>query len=86
MARGRRQGQGEERQWRAALAKLAPDERAEFERRQRGDLPKDLDQVIDAYKKKLAEEKPEVATRKSGQAALDVIGAAVPELSPARPT
>ncbi len=73
-------GKAKNEEWRAALAKLAPDERAEFERRQRGDLPKDLDQVIDAYKKKLAEEKPEVATRKSGQAALDVIGAAVPEL------
>ena len=57
-----------------------PTQRAEFERRQRGELPKDLDQVIDAYKKKLAEEKPELATRKAGQAALDVIGAAVPEL------
>ncbi len=36
--------------------------------------------MIDAYKKKLADEKPEAATRKAGQAALDVIGAAVPEL------
>ena len=73
-------GKAKNAEWRAALAKLAPEQRAEFERRQRGGLPKDLDQVIDAYKKKLAEEKPEVATRKSGQAALDVIGAAVPEL------
>ena len=46
----------------------------------RGDLPEDLDQVIDAYKKKLADEKPEAATRKAGEAALNVIGAAVPEL------
>ena len=73
-------GKAKNEEWRAALAKIAPEQRAEFERRQRGDLPKDLDQVIDAYKKKLADEKPEVATRKSGQAALDVIGAAVPEL------
>ena len=73
-------GKAKSEEWRAALAKLAPEQRAEFERRQRGDLPKDLDQVIDAYKKKLADEKPELATRKAGQAALDVIGPAVPEL------
>ena len=73
-------GKAKSDEWRTALAALAPDQRAEFERRQRGELPKGLDQVIDAYKKKLADEKPEVATRKAGQAALDVIGAAVPEL------
>ena len=73
-------GKAKNEEWRAALAKLAPEQRAEFERRQRGDLPKDLDQVIDAYKKKLADEKPELATRKAGEAALNVIGAAVPEL------
>ena len=73
-------GKAKNDQWRAALAALAPDQRAEFERRQRGDLPKDLDQVIDAYKRKLVDQKPEVATRKAGQAALDVIGPAMPEL------
>ena len=80
-ARSRAQGQGEER-WNGGRARRA---------RARRSAPsssgacaaicrKDLDQVIDAYKKKLADEKPEVATRKAGQAALDVIGAAVPEL------
>jgi transketolase len=67
-------------EWNRALEALDPKERAEFERRLRGDLPQDLDKVIDAYKQKLVAEKPEVATRKAGQAALDVIGAAVPEL------
>ena len=66
--------------WNHAAEALDPQVRAEFERRLRGDLPPDLDKVIDAYKQKLANEKPEVATRKAGQAALDVIGAAVPEL------
>jgi transketolase len=66
--------------WNHAVEGVDAKERAEFERRLRGDLPQDLDKVIDAYKRKLAETKPEVATRKSGQAALDVIGAAVPEL------
>ena len=31
--------------WRAALAALDPQERAEFERRIRGELPKNLDEV-----------------------------------------
>ena len=66
--------------WRTALDALAPKERAEFERRIRGDLPKDFDALIDAYKQKLAQEAPEVATRKAGEAALNVIAPAVPEL------
>ena len=66
--------------WNRALEALDAKERAEFERRVRGDLPQDLDQVIDAYKQKLVAGKPELATRKAGQAALEVIGAAVPEL------
>jgi len=66
--------------WRERLAALEPGQRAEFERRIRGDLPKDFDGVIDAYKRKLAEDAPEVATRKAGEAALNVIAPAVPEL------
>ena len=77
---GGSRGPGKREAWNRAVAALAPEQRAEFERRQRGDLPKDLDKVIDAYKKKLADEKPELATRKAGEAALNVIGAAVPEL------
>src|SRR3984885_6816792 len=66
--------------WNSAVEALEAKQRAEFERRLRGDLPEDLDQVIEAYKKKLADEKPEAATRKAGEAALDVIGVALPEL------
>jgi transketolase len=66
--------------WRARLAALDPERRAEFERRIQGVLPKDLDGVIDAYKRKLAGDAPEVATRKAGEAALNVIAPAVPEL------
>ena len=75
-----RRGAPQRAAWRKALEALDPKERAEFERRVRGELPKDLDAVIDAYKHKLADEAPEVATRKAGQAALDVIAPAVPEL------
>ena len=66
--------------WRERLAALEPKQRAEFERRIRGDLPKDLDGFIDAYKRKLAEQAPEIATRKAGEAALNVIAPTVPEL------
>jgi transketolase len=66
--------------WNSAVEAIDAKLRAEFERRVRGDLPEDLDQVIEAYKKKLADEKPAAATRKAGEAALNVIGAALPEL------
>ena len=75
-ARGRPQNDA----WRARLAALEPGKRAEFERRIGGDLPENLDGVIEAYKRKLADEAPEIATRKAGEAALNVIAPVVPEL------
>ena len=66
--------------WQRKLAELDPVRRSEFERRISGKLPKDLDGVIDAYKRELAEKAPEIATRKAGEAALNVIAPAVPEL------
>ena len=75
-ARGKPQNEA----WRARLAGLDAQARAEFERRIRGELPADLDSVIDAYKRKLAADAPEIATRKAGEAALNVIAPAVPEL------
>lgn len=64
-------------EWAARLA--ASPHRAEFERRMKGDLPAGFKDAMDAYKKKLVEDKPKVATRKSSQMALDVINAALPE-------
>jgi transketolase len=65
--------------WQGRLAGLDPARRNEFTRRLAGDLPANLAEVLDAYKQKLATDKPKVATRKSSQMALDVINAAVPE-------
>jgi len=65
--------------WRQRLAAMKPEARTEFERRLSGKLPQAFDAAISAFKKKLAEEKPTVATRKASQNTLDVINAIVPE-------
>jgi transketolase len=53
--------------------------KAAFDRRMSGEIPGDFDSSIDAYKKKLAEEQPNMATRKSSEAALTVINGVIPE-------
>ena len=45
----------------------------------RGELPAAFDATITEYKKKLAADKPKVATRKSSEMALEVINGVVPE-------
>ncbi|HYC25596.1 MAG TPA: 1-deoxy-D-xylulose-5-phosphate synthase N-terminal domain-containing protein, partial [Roseiarcus sp.] len=75
-----RKGRGKRNKWRRLLKSKAPELRAEFERRLRGDLPTGLDAVIDAYKQKLAADAPDAATRKAGEAALNVIAPVAPEL------
>ncbi|HVY50054.1 MAG TPA: transketolase [Devosia sp.] len=65
--------------WQGRLNALPADRKSEFNRRLAGDLPAALDGALDAYKQKLAADKPKVATRKSSQMALDVINAVVPE-------
>jgi len=66
--------------WAERFAKLDAGKQAEFKRTHSGELPKNLVEVVDAYKKDLAEKKPTWATRKSSQEALEVITAAVPEM------
>ncbi len=66
-------------EWEARLAKLDADVRAEFERQLSGKLPSDFAKAISDYKKKLTEEKPNWATRKSSEEALNVINGVVPE-------
>ncbi|MBX4907766.1 MULTISPECIES: transketolase [Rhizobium] len=65
------------RAWEETLAKSAA--KAEFTRRFSGDLPEGFDKAIDDYKKKLAETKPTVATRKASEDALEIINGFVPE-------
>ncbi|MFC3207299.1 transketolase [Aquamicrobium soli] len=64
-------------EWEGRLAKS--DKKAEFERRVSGKLVEGFDGVIADYKKKLAADKPKVATRKSSEMALEVINGFLPE-------
>jgi transketolase len=73
-------GRAPHERWLKLLESRPAAQRAEFERRVRGDLPANFNETIDAYKQKLAAEAPEIATRKAGEAALKVIAPAVPEL------
>ena len=69
----------ERKEWEKRLAETDAETRAEFERRIRGELPASLDAAMIDYKRKLAADKPKVATRKSSEMALEAINAAVPE-------
>ena len=80
MARGRRARQTPTQQWRRTLNERAPEQRAEFERRMRGELPSGFDEALAAYKAKLCADAPTIATRKAGEAALNVIAPLLPEL------
>ena len=75
-----KRGKGKRARWRKAVAALAPELRAEFERRLRGDLPAGFAAAVDAYKRQLAADAPDMATRKSGEAALKVLAGGLPEL------
>ncbi len=66
-------------EWDKKLEALDPQQRAEFDRLMRGDLPGNFDNIISEYKKKLAAEQPKVATRVASQMALEVINGAVNE-------
>ncbi|MBB2793486.1 UNVERIFIED_ORG: transketolase [Rhizobium pisi] len=63
--------------WEETLSKSPA--RAEFSRRMAGELPEGFDAAITDYKKKLAETKPTVATRKASEDALEIINGFLPE-------
>jgi transketolase len=66
--------------WNAALNLLPTAQREEFERRLRGDLPASFGEAVTDLKRKLAEDRSPIATRKASQATLEVLAKAVPEL------
>ncbi len=67
------------KEWEKRLSTAPAEKRGEFQRRMRGDLPARLEETMRAYKRKVAADKPKVATRKSSEMTLDVINPVVPE-------
>jgi transketolase len=65
-------------EWEARFAELGPRKRAEFERRLRHERPAALAKALRDHKKKLLESPLNIATRKSSEAAIEVIADAMP--------
>jgi transketolase len=72
-------GKSARRKWTKRHAALADADRVEFDRRQKGDIPPAVGEAIVAFKARVAAEKPNWATRKSSQEALEVINPALPD-------
>ncbi|MTI16588.1 transketolase [Rhodobacteraceae bacterium RKSG542] len=66
-------------EWEQRLKDADATLRAEFERRNRGDLPAGFEEAVQNYKKELAETQPTMATRKASEAVLGVVNAVIPE-------
>jgi transketolase len=66
------------KQWEARLAEMGPRKRAEFERRLRHERPALLAKALKAHKTALLASPLNVATRKSSEAAIEAIAAAMP--------
>jgi transketolase len=80
---GKAGGAAAERAWQqrfAAYRAAYPDLAAEFERRQRGELPADWQARLTEFIAAEIEKPAAVATRQSSQKALHVLGAAIPEM------
>ncbi|WP_454624615.1 transketolase [Bradyrhizobium cenepequi] len=71
-------GAAERQEWEARFAELGSRKRAEFERRLRHERPASLAKALKAHKKALLENPLNIATRKSSEAAIEVIAAAMP--------
>jgi transketolase len=65
-------------EWETRLGELGPRKRAEFERRLRHERPPALAKAFKDHKKALLENPLNVATRKSSEAVIEVIAAAMP--------
>jgi transketolase len=68
------------KEWDKRIAALDGDERADFQRRMRGDLPGTLNAAIRQVKETLAASPKEIATRTASEFALESIVPAVPDM------
>jgi transketolase len=71
-------GAAARKEWEARLAEMGPRKRAEFERRLRHERPASLAKALKAHKASLLASPLNVATRKSSEAAIEAIVAAMP--------
>jgi transketolase len=67
------------KEWEKRLKGMEAELRGQFERRMRGELPADFERAMQSLKKDIAEEQPEMATRKSSEYVLETVNAVVPE-------
>ena len=72
-------GKSARRKWVKRHAAMPEADRAEFDRRMKGDIPAVVDDTIKAFKAKMAADKPSWATRKSSQEVLEVINPVFPD-------
>ncbi|HZX86442.1 MAG TPA: transketolase [Reyranella sp.] len=72
-------GKSARRKWVKRHAAMVEPDRVEFDRRIKGDIPAAVGEAIDAFKAKVAAEKPSWATRKSSQEVLEVINPVLPD-------
>jgi transketolase len=73
-------GQAALADWKTRLAASDSALRARFEAEIKGELPQGWEEALQAFKQKVCEEKPKVATRVSSQQVLDVLAEAIPAL------
>jgi transketolase len=71
-------GATERTAWEARYAEMGPRKRAEFERRLRHERPTSLAKALKEHKKSLLASPLNIATRKSSEAAIEAIAAAMP--------
>jgi transketolase len=71
-------GAAARKEWESRFDELGSRKRAEFERRLRNERPASLSKALRAHKKSLLETPLNIATRKSSEAAIEVIAAAMP--------
>ena len=72
-------GKSARRKWTKRHAAMADADRAEFDRRLKGDIPPVVGEALAAFKAKVAAEKPSWATRRSSQETLEVVNPALPD-------
>ncbi|WP_334176548.1 transketolase [Pseudoxanthobacter sp.] len=70
----------ERKAWEKRYRALPPEERGEFDRRMRGQLPPGLGEALSALSADLVRRQPAMATRKASELALEVIAGLAPEL------